>query len=467
MARVRQAEASHRGVILAAPRLHAKSTLFSFLYPLWCAVYQRRRFIVILSASGTQAMLFADAIKKELEQNALLSEDFGPLVGADYAMQWSAEDLLIVHPRRCPDGTVATDDRGHPLAGSTVRLVSRGNGASVRGLRSRADRPDLIIADDLETDEHVGTPAQREKLQAWWYRAVEPMADPRRGQVVVVGTILHHDSLLAHLLARTDVYDTATFRAIQEDGTPLWPAKWPLEQLEAMRQRIGSLHFAQEYLNEPLDPASQVFHPEWWRWWTREEVAFDEAADTWTYQGEPLALYMAFDPALGRGGDESAVAVVGITPDHRCVVLALEHGQWEFPQQVAQLTRLTEEWQPRVLGIEAVAYQEALVQHLRGQLTVPIRAIKHGRGQSKDATTGRLTALSPYVEAGRVLLRAATDTEPGTLIPEIGIRVHAGQAALFVQATQYPASAHDDQLDALEMAVDTARVRRFFDTRGL
>ncbi len=466
MAVVREAAATHRGVILGAPRNHGKSTLFSFLYPLWCAVYRRRRFIVILSASGTQAMLFADAIKKELEQNAQIQADFGSLVGADYGLQWSAEDLLITHPQRNADGTAATDGRGHPVPGDAVRLVSRGSGASVRGLRSRAFRPDLVIADDLETDEHVGTAAQRQKLQAWWYRAVEPMIDPRVGQVVVIGTILHHDSLLAHLLGRDDVYTTQIYRAIQDDGTALWPAKWPLEELARMRERIGSLHFAQEYLNEPLDPASQVFHPDWWRWWTRDDVTWDAGADTWTFGGAPLTIYAAFDPALGRGGDECALAVIGVTSDHRCVVLAMDHGQWEFPEQVARLKRAAADWAPRVVGIEAVAYQEALVQHVRADLGVPVRAIKHGHGQGKDAVVGRLTALSPWVESGRVLLRAATETEPGVTIPEIGIKVHATQAGLFEQASQYPASAHDDRLDALEMAIDTARVRRFFETRS-
>ena len=462
MATALEAEQTGRGVILAAPRNHAKSSLFSLLYPLWCAVFRRKRFIVILSSSGTQAELFADGIKKEIEQNEQLIADFGPLCGDDYGLQWRNTDMLIAHPKRDAQGHIVTDRLGHPVADTTLRLVARGAGASVRGLRSRAYRPDLVIADDLETDELVGTAEQRLKMRNWWYRAVEPLSDPGVGQTVVIGTILHHDSLLANLLSRTDVYTTHTYKAIQADGSVLWPERWSRETLELQRQKIGSLAFAQEYLNEPLDPASQVFKPAWWRWYTSADVHADDDGQWW-FHDQPMEIYAACDPAL-TGTDEFVTAVIGITPDRHILVLDPWQGHLDFPAQVAHVKRLASEWLPRTLGIEGNAYQTALIQHLQREVLVPIRRIVHtGAKANKQA---RITALAPYLEAGQVFLRAATDTEPGTLVPELGIKVHAKHYPLFEQASQYPASAHDDRLDALEMAISTARVRKFFDDDG-
>lgn len=453
-------------LVVAAPRNHGKSVLFSFLYPLWCAVYRRKRFLVLLSSSGTQAELFADAIKKEIEQNERLRADFGPLCGEDYGLQWRAHDLLIVHPRRNPDGSIQTDRLGHPVPGETVRVVARGAGASIRGLRSREARPDGVIADDIEVDEHVATPEQRIKLRNWWYRAVEPLMDPDRGQSLVIGTLLHHDSLLAHLLRRQDGgYTTYRFKALQADGTPLWPARWPRDALEAQRQKIGSLAFAQEYQNEPLDPASQVFRPAWWRWYTKADVVYDGATDQWQYQGQPLELYAACDPAL-TGQDAFATVVIGVTPDQRIVVLDVFAGHLDFPAQVAHLKRLAADWLPHVLAIESNAYQAALAQHLRREVLVPIRQVVHTQGGGAgNRAKPRIVALAPYVEAGQVLLRAALPTEPGTEAPEIGVKVHAQHWPLYEQATQYPSSPHDDVIDALEMAIHVARVRRWFAER--
>ena len=457
-------ERTGRGTILAAPRNHAKSTLFSFLYPLWCAVFRRKRFIVILSSSGTQAELFADAIKKEIEQNEALRDDFGPLCGEDYGLQWRTHDLLIAHPQRDAQGQIVTDRLGHPVAQETVRVVARGAGASVRGLRSRAYRPDLTIADDLEIDEHVATPEQRLKLRNWWYRAVEPLADPGIGQTIMIGTILHHDSLLANLLQRSDVYHTHIYRAIQADDTSLWPDRWSRDALEAQRAKIGSLAFAQEYLNEPLDPATQVFNPAWWRWYIAADVHYDEPTGQWWYHDDPLEIYAACDPAL-QGSDEFVTVVIGLTPDRHVLVLDYWGGHLDFPSQAQKLKDLDRDWLPRTLGIEANAYQMALVQHVRREMLSPIRAITHTSDGGK--VKRRIVAVSPYVEAGQILLRAATETEPGTLVPEIGVKVHAKQWPLFEQASQYPASANDDRLDCVAMALEVARVRKFFDEEGM
>ena len=471
MATALAAERTGRGVVLGAPRNHGKSTLFSLLYPLWSAVYRRKRFLVILSSSGTQAELFADAIKKEIEQNEQLLADFGPLCGEDYGMQWRNTDMMIAHPQRDAQGQVIRDRLGHPLAETTVRLVARGAQASVRGLRSRAYRPDLVIADDLETDELVATPEQRLKMRNWWYRAVEPLGDPGIGQTVVIGTILHHDSLLANLLSRPDVYTTHVYRAVQPDGTALWPARWSRATLEEQRRKIGSLAFAQEYLNEPLDPASQVFKPAWWQWYAYDahdadasDVTFNAATDQWEYHGQPLAVYAAVDPAMG-GADEFALIVIGVTADQTVVVLYAWQGHLDFPAQVAKVTEVARDWLPRTLAIEANAYQAALGQHVRRQVLVPVHQVTHtsGGGGGPGRAKPRIVALAPYVEHGQVLLRRALPHQAGTDVPEIGIKVHAQHWPLFEQATQYPASAHDDRLDALQMAISVARVRRFFE----
>lgn len=452
--------------VYAAPRSHAKSTLFSFLYPLWSAVYRRKRFVVLLSSSGTQAELFADAIKKEIEQNELLAEDFGPLCGEEYGLQWRGHDLLIAHPRRGPDGEVLTDRLGHPIAKDTVRLVARGAGASIRGLKSRWSRPDCVIADDLEVDEHVATLEQRIKLRSWWYRAVEPMMDPGVGQSIVIGTILHHDSLLAHLIGREDGgYRTALYRALDGD-VPLWPERWSRESLELMRSKIGSLAFAQEYLNQPMDTATQVFRPAWWRWYTSEEVEYDEKRDVWSYLGQDLDIYAACDPALA-GQDEFVTLVIGVTRDNHVLVLDFFGGHLDFPPQVQHIKKLSEDWLPRVIGVEANAYQAALGQHVRREILVPIRQVSHTRdGGSGGRAKPRIVAMAPYVEGGQILLRAATETEPGTMAPEIGIKVHAKHWPLYEQATEYPMSSHDDRLDCLELALHVARVRRFFEGFG-
>ena len=58
------------------PREHGKSTINSFLFPLYSTLYKKSQFTLIISATEQIALPFLDMIKDELENNPLLMEDF-------------------------------------------------------------------------------------------------------------------------------------------------------------------------------------------------------------------------------------------------------------------------------------------------------------------------------------------------------------------------------------------------------
>src|SRR6185437_11827605 len=75
---------------IAAPREHAKSTIVSVIFVLYCICYKLRRFIVLISDTQDQAALQMAAVKAELEFNDKLRDDFGDLVGRD---AWNVNDI--------------------------------------------------------------------------------------------------------------------------------------------------------------------------------------------------------------------------------------------------------------------------------------------------------------------------------------------------------------------------------------
>ncbi len=467
-----EGDRSRPGTVIAAPRGSAKTTRLAFLHVIWSLLYRRHRFVVVASKTQGQAEERVQKVRFELETNERLRADFGDLCGVNYrpTQTWQQNDIILCWPRKDEAGRVMRDRAGHPLVGHTARLYGIGTGVAARGL-TKPKRPDLILGDDLENDDHVSTSLQREKTWAWWSKVILPMPDTRTGSLVVVGTVLHYDSLLSRLLKQEDergekVYRTAMFRAVEADGTYLWPEVLSPEYLEGARRRMGTHAFNQEYLNNPLNSDTQVFRPQWWRWYTKREVRYDESQEAWLYRGDPLRVFMACDPALS-GNDEFVACTIGVTDDNRVLVLDLYHDHLDFPAQVKRLKDLLLDWQPEALGVEAQGYQDALRQQLRTEVLVPIRRLVFGRGQGKTAigTQNRLVAMSPYVEHGQVYLRAADVGEPGQMDPAgvVAERIHERAYALFEQASQYPASAHDDRVDALDMALRTARTKRWFD----
>ncbi len=122
---------------VAFPRGHAKSTVISFLLVLYRIMFQERKFIVIVSESEDKAKDFVVRIRDELEFNKKLMKTFAP-TGKFKTTDWSKTDF-----------TTSTG----------IRLVAKGAGQSLRGLIHQDTRPDMIVLDDIETNETAGTDA--------------------------------------------------------------------------------------------------------------------------------------------------------------------------------------------------------------------------------------------------------------------------------------------------------------------
>ncbi|MDA2917521.1 hypothetical protein MYX64_11900, partial [Nitrospinae bacterium AH_259_B05_G02_I21] len=173
--------------------------------------------------------------------------DYGDLVGR----KWTETEIILAN---------------------NVKILARGAGASMRGLRHGPHRPDLIVADDLENDETVESPLSREKMTRWFDRALLNCLAPG-GTMLVVGTVLHYDSLLSRLLKRGGDFWTKKYAAVRPDGTPLWPERWPIARLEAKKRQIGRAAFDQEFQNEPIDSEARIFREETFGYYETEAIA--------------------------------------------------------------------------------------------------------------------------------------------------------------------------------------------------
>jgi hypothetical protein len=184
------------GAVFAAPRGHAKSTIASLGFPAHQGLHMKRKFVVLISNTDTQAESLADSLRREFEDNDHIKEVFGNLRGDRFKanpFRWTQKDFTIAH-------TDPIDSVDPSKVIYTTRYVAKGMLTRIRGMRTRESRPDLLVLDDAENDEHVMTPEQRAKTWNYLYKALIPMLDPKTGMFVAVGTILHYESMLNRLL---------------------------------------------------------------------------------------------------------------------------------------------------------------------------------------------------------------------------------------------------------------------------
>ena len=190
-------------------------------------------------------------------------------------------------------------------------------------------------------------------------------------------------------------------KAIREDGSLLFPQRLTKEFLESARRTMGSYLFANQYQNEVIPDDEKVFKPQWLRY----------------YKTIPANTYRFcfIDPAIGqkKHHDYTGIAVIDVDTDGVWYLRVAARYRLTPTQIIDKMFELQEEWQLKGLGVEQVAYQEALLyllsERMRAtQKIIPVTGIK--RNQTSKQT--RILGLVPRFEWGKLLIsQGMTDFE--------------------------------------------------------
>ncbi|MCP3923006.1 MAG: hypothetical protein GY714_10510 [Desulfobacterales bacterium] len=283
--------------LVACPREHGKSTFFTFGDPLHDICFEERKFIIIISDTNDQATGFTLPIRLELEDNPRILHDFGKLTSKT---KWTQSDFTT------SNGT---------------RILARGKGEKVRGLKNREHRPDKAIVDDFENDENVENPKLIKKGLKWLRGAV--IGSLGEGFCfIMVGNLFHPKSILSQLIAEKDEngkkrYLSYVYSAIINPGKKnqrsLWPEAWPLDRLLKKKSKMGSVSFNAEMLN--LVGAEGSPFPEKWRvFYTSDDIKNLE-----------LMVASFLDPSAKSGEANDYKAIITFGLDRKAMIFYCLH----------------------------------------------------------------------------------------------------------------------------------------------
>lgn len=382
-------------IAIAAPRGFAKSYYFSYFYPLFAALERPGTNIVLISATGALSEYWLARIKRQLEVNNSLRQFYGDQVGS----KWTNECIELKN-------------------GSCI--MAKGAGKQIRGFR-----PDIVIGDDLETDEMVISVEQRKKFDHWFWSELMGML-LNHGQVVVVGTILHPESFLSEMLKQgRHGWVSRLYQAIKPDETALWPDQWPLSVLHNRRAEMGTYAFNQEFMNDPIPDDLRIFQERWLNYFVEEP------------QG--CTYFTTIDPAITIGDTSDCTAIVTCAVDQAANLYVVDVvNKRLLPNEIVdQIFATYRKWKPAVVGIEIEGFQKVLKydldkERIRRREYPRIVELKSG-GRRKGL---RIEGLQPLFESGKILLR-----------PE--------QHELKTQLLRFPSPrCKDDIIDALAYMLD-------------
>lgn len=427
---IKNTVAKYNKSLFLAYRGGAKTTVITRLFTIWEVIRDDAYYPVIISSTVDGVEDNIEFLKTEFEENVNLISDFD--IAITDRDTWQKTEFTMTTGKR------------------KIKVEGYGSGQKIRGRNYYGRRPDLIILDDIENDENVESKTQRDKLEKWFKKAIAKLPERKRKYIIIiVGTLLHYDAVLKRLSKRRDFHVESHPLVLQfPEHMDAWQELYEMLDRDAA---IAEYTKNKTYYDEGLildDPELNTFElmmeyfedmESFFSEYQNEPMSAENAilGKYQTYETLPtdLVYAMGIDPALGKKkGDLFGVAVVGKSQSMKRFYIVYARGFKLSP--LAMLYKIIEIYKlyaPKYVIAETVQFQEFYKDSLKDKaieagIYLPVIPIK--THSNKEI---RLAALSPYLSDGTLL-------------------ANSNDKVLIEELTTFPMGAHDDILDAVEMA---------------
>jgi predicted phage terminase large subunit-like protein len=285
-----------------------------------------------------------------------------------------------------------------------------------------ADR--LIIDDPIRDRVDAESESMREKLWSWYSDVARTRLMPS-GRIILCQTRWHDDDLAGRILNSDDAkrWTVLSLPAIAEDGSALWPERFPIDELPSVeRGEISASSFASLYQQNPIPAGGATFKAEWM------ERRYDVAPGRYS-----AFRVMVIDGAWGTKAtnDPSALALWASDGKSYWLIESLTK-RVEFPDLISLVVQCYRSWKPHMVVAESAASGIPLVQMLARESSIPIV----GRPAKGDKMV-RASVVTPLFEAGKVLLPKSAPWLDAWLEEHL----------------RFPAGKHDDAVDCTSLAL--------------
>ncbi len=467
----------------------AKSTLLNKILIINRIHFEYEPFTMIVSSDKEKAQSFLGDIKSLVEK----AQEKG------YALSkgdvWTKSKIEVV----VNAGLV--DKNGKSIEHRCC-VAAFGAGQDPRGYTYKNIRPTLIIADDLESKNGqyaIANKDNRQKLRRWFYADLMPSLHPLRGQMIIIGTILHADSILNNIImekeeellkaenGEEEESEWLTHKSewhtkvipIMQNGKAMWKSRFPIKKIRDLKGRLSRIglvnEFYQEYMCKAMAPEKQLFKRENFNYFSHlrykttpapkivvkdalSQGIIEAAQPTHIVKKDgtevPLSecqIYTTMDLASYDGADRSAILTFAIDRRNDVFLIDISAGHWTPFEKALHATRVQVMFNPTRFGIEKASAQNDffytidVVQKDTG-VHIPVEPLSH-HSRAKNV---RISNMHGLFITGRIYFNqkqaATTELESELLSfdPEVE-------------------SKHDDIMDAMAYIQEFIATKTFDD----
>ncbi|HYF46424.1 MAG TPA: phage terminase large subunit [Acidimicrobiales bacterium] len=381
----------YRKLMVAMPPRHGKSEMISKFTPAWFVTRYPELRCIVASYEGEFAASWGRKARELVEAH--------PELGITVSQSSRAAAQWDVSGRK---GGMSTAGAGGPVTGKGGSL--------------------LIVDDPVKNAEEAQSPTMRERTWDWYRSTFLSRGQPglpvsQSGAVILLQTRWHEDDLAGRLLKEEgDEWFLLSLPALagtndplgRRPGEALWPERYDVSALAALRDSMGPYWWAALYQQTPQIEGGGLFRIDALRYHTYNRTDRGAYVRLLVPDAPPkvvpeakLARFMVVDLAasLKTTADYSVYAHFGVTPDKDLVLLDAFRARIEGAEHMAHLERLYNAWKPRFCAIERATYGLSLIQTAARTGRIPIREVKPDFDK-----VSRAYAAGALAEAGRLYL---------------------------------------------------------------
>ena len=393
-------------LIINMPPRHTKSEFASYLLPSWFLGKFPEKKIIQTAHTAELAVGFGRKVR-----NLVSSDHYGKVFDTKLSSDSKAAGRWNTH-----------------MGGDYFAI---GVGGAVTGKGA-----DLLIIDDPHSEQEAkqGNPAVFDGVYEWYTSGPRQRLQPG-GAIVIVMTRWSKRDLTGQILKNSEKdgvndWEVIDFPAILPSGTPLWPAFWKKEELEALKAELPVAKWEAQYQQNPTSEEGAIVKRDQWRIWEKDEAPpCDFIIQSWD---------TAFE--TNNRADYSACTTWGVFehPDSKgniktnIILLDAFKRRMEFPELKKKAFEMWKEWDPDTLIVEKRAAGAPLIYEMR-KIGIPVSEYTPHKGNDKIA---RVNAISDLFASGVVW---CPDTRWADEVME--------------EMASFPNGDHDDLVDSSSQAL--------------
>lgn len=345
--------------------------------------------------------------------------------------------------------------------GRELNLKGYGANTNIRGVRYKNKRPDVVIVDDITTNDAMTSEAIQKTINNNFYKSILPAMHPTRYKIFVIGTPISEKDII-HQLSNNSRWSVHKFPICEkfpcrkEDFVGFWEDRFPyeavLDKYETMKEAGEAQSFYQEYLLELTDLTTLLVEEEDVNWFDRSHLI--KAKENYNFY-----ISTDFATSTKKSADYSTIGVWAISSNGGWFLVDGQCVRQTMQENINDLFRYVHKWKPMSVGIESSGQQGGFISILQDMMMqkniwfdiAKKRGSKEfGIRPNKDKVHRFVTGVQPKFKQGKVwfpkpdLLNPALDLRLLGLLDEL-----VDELSKFTMAGGVKALKHDDAIDLL------------------